>query len=67
MNKPSSYRRSILHLRENLQEIRQDLQTLHDTVRVQSHSVSQKNPPPRNFLTFFPKRLEILVQILHAY
>jgi len=32
------------------------------------YSVSQKIfPPPWNFLTCFPKRLEILVQILHVY
>jgi len=30
------------------------------------YSVSQRNPP-RYFLTFFPKRLGIFVQILHAY
>ena len=30
------------------------------------YSVSQKNPP-WGFLTFFPKRLGILVQILHTY
>jgi len=30
------------------------------------YSVSQKIPP-RDFLTFSPKRLGILVQILHAY
>ena len=32
-----------------------------------TYSVSQKNPPPWNFLTFFPNGWEFLVQILHAY
>jgi len=27
----------------------------------------KKNPPPQFFLTFFPKRLGIFVQILHTY
>ena len=36
------------------------------TTKSNAYSVSQ-NPPPWNFLTFFPKWLGIFVQIVHAY
>jgi len=36
-----------------------------DLLELNDYSVSQKSP--WGFLTFFPKRLKILVQILHAY
>jgi len=56
------YQKSLKILQSDRWQVKQSA-FFWDTV----YSVSQKIPPPRNFLTFFPNGWEFLVQILRAY